>query len=313
MAGIYTAGAIVGGSLIGGLFGSAAASNQAAASDRQTAEASRQYDIGNALALQNEDFTRQQMLPGQVTGYGALNNLNILTGQGGTYVPGREELMLRNEYQNLQQGRNVTGSGANQDQAMSTAINAFSTAGGEPTQNRMMEIEGLLAGYDEQAANYNGGQSAQDLLQSDPSYQWRFEQGQDAAQNSMSTNRRGGSFARAMTDYGQGAASQEYQNVFNRNATLAGYATPSTGTGQGVINSAQAGGGNVLNAMGNQINTAGGSASAWGNAATSGISGLTGIYQQNQLMNAMNPGGSGGAGYVPGVGYQNNGYNVEFV
>ncbi len=58
----------------------------------------------------------------------------------------------------------------------------------------------------------------------DPSYDWRFRQGQQAIERSAAA--RGtlltGDTAKALTDYGQGAASQEFGNIFNRNFSLAG-------------------------------------------------------------------------------------------
>ncbi len=55
-------------------------------------------------------------------------------------------------------------------------------------------------------------------VSSDPSYQFRFNQGQNALENSAAA--RGGLLSgntgKALTDYGQNAASQEYANQFGR-------------------------------------------------------------------------------------------------
>lgn len=59
----------------------------------------------------------------------------------------------------------------------------------------------------------------------DPGYQFRLQQGTQALQNSAAargTLNDSGTL-KALTDYGQGAASQEYQNVWNR--ALGGYTT----------------------------------------------------------------------------------------
>lgn len=51
----------------------------------------------------------------------------------------------------------------------------------------------------------------------DPSYQFRLQQGQQALENNNAA--RGlntGATAKGLIDYGQGAASQEYQNIYNR-------------------------------------------------------------------------------------------------
>lgn len=61
-------------------------------------------------------------------------------------------------------------------------------------------------------------ESNQNAITSDPSYQWRLGQGLEALENSAAA--RGGLLSgntgRALQDYGQNAASQEYQNEFSR-------------------------------------------------------------------------------------------------
>ncbi len=63
---------------------------------------------------------------------------------------------------------------------------------------------------------------------SDPSYQWRLGQGLNAVQSSAAANGLLGSGGtmKALNNYAQGAASQEFQNQFNRQNALAGYAQP---------------------------------------------------------------------------------------
>ena len=58
----------------------------------------------------------------------------------------------------------------------------------------------------------------------DPSYNFRYEQGQRAAQNAMNAGGGllSGNTLRGLTEYGQGAASQEYGNAFNRFQTERG-------------------------------------------------------------------------------------------
>jgi hypothetical protein len=60
-----------------------------------------------------------------------------------------------------------------------------------------------------------GGQSA---IANDPSYQWRLDQGMKATQRSNAAKGYlgSGNILTALTDYAQGAASQEYGNQFNR-------------------------------------------------------------------------------------------------
>lgn len=55
-------------------------------------------------------------------------------------------------------------------------------------------------------------------LEHNPAYNWRFEQGLEATERALASNRQLGSGNRltAVTEYGQGMASQEYENEFNR-------------------------------------------------------------------------------------------------
>jgi len=73
-------------------------------------------------------------------------------------------------------------------------------------------------GQDQLNAFQQWGQDP-DAITSDPSYQWRLNQGAEALENSAIAGPQGiysGNFAKDMTDYAQGAASQEYQNEFAR-------------------------------------------------------------------------------------------------
>lgn len=89
-------------------------------------------------------------------------------------------------------------------------------------------------------------------MQMDPGYQFRLLQGQDAVQNSMAA--RGGALSgnalKALTEYGQNFASNEYGNVYNRLAGLAN-------TGQATAQNIGAFGQNTANTVGNNLITAG--------------------------------------------------------
>lgn len=67
-------------------------------------------------------------------------------------------------------------------------------------------------------ADYKNWRKDPNAITSDPSYQWRFNQGQQGVENSAAA--RGGALSgnalRAITDYGQNAASQEYGNEYGR-------------------------------------------------------------------------------------------------
>jgi hypothetical protein len=61
----------------------------------------------------------------------------------------------------------------------------------------------------------------------DPSYQWRFDQGMESVNRGSAASGllNSGNRLAELTNYGQGAASQEFQNQFSRLATLSGAST----------------------------------------------------------------------------------------
>ena len=84
-------------------------------------------------------------------------------------------------------------------------------------------------------------------FKADPGYQFRIDEGMRSLENSAAA--RGGllsgGFAKAVTKYSQDMASQEYGNIFNRLATIAGYGQVAT---TGSQNAATNYGGAVANA-----------------------------------------------------------------
>jgi hypothetical protein len=151
------------------------------------------------------------------------------------------------------------------------------------------------------------------ILQDDPGYQFRMDQGSKALQASAAA--RGGLLSggtvKALDRYGQDYASNEYGNAYNRynnNITtrfnrLSGIAgtgqtaTAQTGaagmTAAGQIGSAQIGAGNAQAA--GYIGQA--------NAVNSGISSLGNFYMQQQYMNRYAPSTTAPAASGGGYGY----------
>ena len=133
----------------------------------------------------------------------------------------------------------------------------------------------------------------------DPSYNWRLQQGNLATQNLA--NQSGGAISgntlAGLMNYGQNAASQEYNNAFNRFqtqrsniynnlASIAGLGQTSLGqTGQLAANTAQ-GVGNAIAGAGSAI---GAGQVAMGNALGSGIQGAGNAYTLSQLLGAKYP------------------------
>lgn len=155
---------------------------------------------------------------------------------------------------------------------------------GSKALNRMQEILGI--GGDSSAADYGINAKPFTFTQDDPSYTWRFDQGQKAVESSAAN--RGGLFsgraAKELQRYGQDAASQEYSAAFNRDQV----------TKTARINPLQslAGQGQTAATTIGNYTTDGGNAQAAGtvgssNAWTNAISGALNNYQQNELMNRL--------------------------
>ena len=156
-------------------------------------------------------------------------------------------------------------------------------------------------------------------FQADPGYGFRFDQGQKALERSAAA--RGGLISGntggALQQFGQGLASQEYQNAFNRYQTeRSARLNPLqslAGVGQTSVNQLGAAGQNYASGMGEALGAAG-QARASGymggaNAIGGGIGQYMG-YQQNQATNSLLQqalanrnsgagygGGGGGGGY----------------
>lgn len=147
----------------------------------------------------------------------------------------------------------------------------------------------------------------------DPSYAWRLSEGLDALQNSAAGHAGllSGATLKATNDYAQNAASQEYQNAYNRYNTSFGTklnALQSLGNvGQTAVQQANQAGQNYGTQAGNAM-TAGAQATAQGitgaasanasgyvgaaNAVGQGVSNAYGAYQSASLLNALRNGGN---------------------
>lgn len=204
-------------------------------------------------------------------------------------------------------------------------LNAPFRNAGLTGQNRLMEMLGL--GGDKNAQGYGSASKNFSMsdFQEDPGYQFRMQQGQQALERSAAA-RSGllsGRAGKDMTNYAQGAASQEYGNAFNRFQTnrssqlnplqsLAGMSQTASGT---MSNAAGAYGANVGNNLTSTANTVGnnmmgaGNARASGyvgsaNAITQGMGGAANAFQNYNMMNKMFPSAPGitDGGYSMGTG-----------
>jgi hypothetical protein len=165
-------------------------------------------------------------------------------------------------------------------------------------QNRLMELLGLsedkkVPGY----GKYATAEFGMDQFKADPGYAFRMSEGMKALERSAAA--RGGLMSGAtlkgITRYGQDAASQEYQNAFNRfQAERAGTLNPFqalAGTAQSSANvlGQQAGqlgqqlGSNIIGAGNAQAAGQIGSANAFSSALGQGIN----FYQNQALLNRL--------------------------
>ena len=143
-------------------------------------------------------------------------------------------------------------------------------------------------------------------LRNDPGYKFRMQQGASALENSAAA--RGGLFSgaagRALTEYGQNFASNEYQNAYNRDRgdkerffnQLSGI----SGTGQIATRDVNAAGQHYANQFANaqigMANAQGASGMAQANAFTDGLNQVGAWGQRNAF------GGTGGTGTSGGMG-----------
>jgi hypothetical protein len=160
------------------------------------------------------------------------------------------------------------------------------------------------------AAVQRGGPEAQNFLQMDPGYQFRFREGLRALdrQAAARAGLQSGAALKAAQGYGQDLASQEYGAAYNRLASMANVGPQAAGVMSNLgQNFAGQYGQNLM--AGGQAAAQGmlGAGSARGSAYIGGANALTGAlgqylnYNQNQqLMNRLLPGGGGG-GYTYGA------------
>lgn len=164
-----------------------------------------------------------------------------------------------------------------------------------------------LANTQLQSLMQNPGQ-----MQNDPSYQWALQQGQQGVDRSLAAKHMtaSGNALTELTQYGQGMASQQYNNRLNQLSAMASQgASPSaaannllTGTqvaqglssaaGTGAMSSLGSGQGSLGTSLGNGISN-----------LIGGYNGPTGALPQYSTGNWMNP-----TGYDTGIG--GSGYTV---
>ena len=162
---------------------------------------------------------------------------------------------------------------------------------GETANNRIAALLGLNG----QTADYT----------TDPSYQFRFAEGQKAVDNSAAArgSTLSGGALKALQKYGQGMASTEFQNTFNRLSTVSGQGQNAAAQqGAATINAGNSTANNLIGAGNAAAAGTVGAANAWTGALGQGIQG----YQQNELMKLIAGNKFGSSSTIPmqpGGGY----------
>jgi len=178
--------------------------------------------------------------------------------------------------------------------------------GGMTAQNRLMTLLGLSPGADSGVTvnpnDPNFGKYARDFsmadYQADPGYAFRLSEGMKGLQNSAAAKGllSSGSTLKGITDYGQGMASQEYGNAYNRYQTnRANQLNPLQslmGSGQTAANTLTNAAGNLGQGLGQAAAATGAAnASAYmntGNALTNALSSGANMYMNYNNMQGYN-------------------------
>ena len=296
------------GDIVGGIFGSNAASDAASQqSEAAKYAADKQYQASqDALAFEKQQYanSQAQLAPWLQTGSQSLSNLNWLLGQ--TQAP----------------SQSTTSPGAS---GVSVAATPNTGIGGYGS---------LLQPYSKTFS----APTAQDLS-NDPGYQARLNLGTQALQQSAAArgNLLTGGTSQALNRYAQDYASNEYNNMYNRayNTYASNYnqyendqankynrLASLAGAGQTTANNLATLGQNTANSVSNNLlstanamgqyaqnaaaaNASGiiGSANAWNGALSGGVNSLQNIYLLQQLLGKKGAYGAGSAYSQPGGVY----------
>src|SRR5712671_4814493 len=284
-AGVVTAGAAVYGAVQSGKAASNAANAQIGAS--QNANATQ-------LAMYNQ--SRADQAPWRAAGGQAVNALSQWYGLGGINQPSSADPNAPSAAPGYSTGGNPTPGGvggwnggtAGGGYGSTTPGGGLYSAGGRVGGGMDRTIQPVTGpaprpGTGQQPIDY------QKLLSSLPGYQFQLSQGENAVNSNLAARGllQSGAAGKALTQYGQGVASDYATQYINGLQSLAGLGqTSAANTGALGANAANQIGSNQLYAGNAQASGYVGQA----NAINSGLSGLAGVYgqyrtQQNQLYN----------------------------
>ena len=185
--------------------------------------------------IQGRDSAIKRLNPYQSSGRNALEDLNQQMGLGGTYssndVPkGRKyQTELDPDWQTILQKYNPKGKGWQSSKSMKQAYAqaqreyiALKNQKGADGQSTNPNAGALMKNFDmaayKQDPAYTPFVNTLEELQQTPGYQFRYDQGMDAVNNSAAAKGSllSGRQLKAVDQYSQDFASTEYQNAWNR-------------------------------------------------------------------------------------------------
>ncbi len=268
-----------------GLIGAGVAANSS-----KKASKAQQQSAEQALNLQREQFdtSRLDSAPYREVGTSALNriaDLLKLERSAPVTAPTREQFTSYSgggggdskgppgiAGHKLAETKRILGKGKKSSDPVAT----FDQAG----------YDAALEKYNQDMAVFQHRPQGTDVFEADPGYEFRLGEGNKAIENAARA--RGQYFSpstvKELTRYGQGFASNEFGNVYNRLAGLAG-------TGQSAVNNQAQLGQNYATNAGNTMMSAGNArgaaaisqGNAWGNA----FSGIANNYNQQNTLSQL--------------------------
>ncbi len=237
--------------------------------------------------------------PSDMVGFGPRNPTNYLRSfgeyQAAQQVPTNDNVLLRPSMSPMRSAALSDGSGMVIGGPVSKSL---PTGYGEPTMKSYSQTGWMPS---QQDSRQEFGNLLRDFrmsdYMSDPGYQFRLQQGEDAInRNALAKGRyNSGSVLRALQDFNSGLASQEFQSSYNRFrgqqgdrynriAALSGVGQTQTNLdNQNRMATAGQIGGNLIGAGNAAAAGQIGHANAWAGALNNGIN----WYQGNQMVNAI--------------------------
>lgn len=290
-------GGIIGGSIVSGLLSRDAGDSQADAARGSVGEQRRQFDL-----------IREDTAPYREVGQDALFSMSRMMGLP---TADRQQFEQQNRLAELRDQMSgvkkfITTGGRMENRGRrghvfvpeSTTLNPEF----ERLQQEIADLEGSVQAGGGTTFDENGNIIEDDSLaavggdyggfRTSPGYQWRFDEGNRALDRSLAASggRLSGRAVKEAIRWGQGLASDEFDNQFNRMASLAG-------TGQTAVGQSGTAGMQAAGNIGNSLMAAGraeaGGALGVNQAIQGGIGNLISYQNFQDLMSRLPTGGSG--------------------